>query len=175
MSLSTKLQEFARSSPKDVEASIKAAALLFGFEKLKKQQQKAVEATLCGKDVFVSLPTGFGKSLIYQLLPVCAEELATRKPFGNEFQPFISVVSPFVSLMQDQVASLQGKGFKASLCVTRGNDDTCELDPSTPSFIFASPEALLGVNRWRKVILSDKFRENILALVIDEAHCVVKW
>ena len=104
MSLSTKLQEFARSSPKDVEASIKVAALLFGFEKLKKQQQKAVEATLCGKDVFVSLPTGFGKSLIYQLLPVCAEELATRKPFDNEFQPFILVVSPLVSLMQDQVA-----------------------------------------------------------------------
>ena len=48
---------------------------MFGFSELKKQQKSAVEAALCGKDVFVSLSTGFGKLLIYQILPVCTKEL----------------------------------------------------------------------------------------------------
>jgi superfamily II DNA helicase RecQ len=97
---------------------MKTASQRFGISELKEQQKKAVEATLCGKDVFVSLPTGFGKSLIYQLLPVCAEALAILSPVGPDFKPFIVIVSPLISLMQDQVATLRDKGFKASLCVS---------------------------------------------------------
>ena len=135
-----------------------------------------MKATPCGKDVFVSLPTGFGKSLIYQILPVCAEELAVLKPIGSEFKPFVLIVSPLISLMQDQVASLRGKGFKA-LCVNQ-RDRAQDSDPCACAlqsvYIFASPEGLLRTDHWRKTILSDSFRD-ILTLVIDEAHCVAKW
>ena len=128
LSMSCKLQAFTRSSSKDVEASMKAAAQRFGF---KKQQQKGVEATLCGRDVFVSWPTGFG---IYQFV---------RKP-DLDFWPFVIVVSPLISLMQDQVANLQAKRFKATLRVGRqyGRDDTCELNPTTHPIVFVSPEGL---------------------------------
>ena len=54
------------------DTSVDAAARKFGIDSLKKQQVSAIRAllaTLCGNSVFVSLPTGFGKSLIYQLLP----------------------------------------------------------------------------------------------------------
>ena len=98
--MASKLQAIANSSPKDLETSMKVAAQRLGFSELKKQQENAVKATLCGKDVFVSLPTGFGKSLIYQILPVCAEELAVLKPVGSEFKPFVLIVSPLISLMQ---------------------------------------------------------------------------
>ena len=127
--------------------------------------------------MFMSLPTGFGKLLIYQLLPVCADELASLSPVGPGFKPFVLIVSPLISLMQDQVASLRCKGFRALLCILNqrqrdGQDDPWNLEDS---YIFASLEGLLGVSQWRKIILSDGFRDNILALVINEAHCVAKW
>ena len=177
MSMFSKLQAIASASPEDLQVSMKAAALCFGFSELKKQQRSAIEATLSGKNVFVSLPTGFGKLLIYQLLPVCADELALLSPVGPGFKPFVLIVSPLISLMQDQVASLRCKGFRASLCILNqcqrdGQDDSWNLEDS---YIFASPEGLLGVSQWRKIILSDGFRDNILALVINEAHCVAKW
>ena len=90
----SKLQAFVNASPKDLETSMKTASQRFGVSELKKQQKSAVEATLCGKDVFVSLPTGFGKSLIYQLLPICAKELAILSPVGPDFKPFVLIVSP---------------------------------------------------------------------------------
>ena len=76
----------------------------------------------------------------------------------------------------DQVAALRDKGFKASLCVSH-RDRVLESDPCVLQsvYIFASPEGLRGTDHWRKTILSDAFQENILALVIDEAHCVAKW
>ena len=74
------------------------------------------------------------------------------------------------------MATLRDKGFKASLCVSH-RDRVLESDPCALQsvYIFASPEGLLGTDRWRKTILSDAFQEKILALVIDEAHCMTKW
>ena len=66
-----KLPEIMKASPEGFKASLKAATLQFGVSQLKKQQEKTVEALLCGTNVFASLPTGYGKSLIYQLVPVC--------------------------------------------------------------------------------------------------------
>lgn len=174
--MASKLQAFVNALPKHLETPMKTASQRFGISELKEQQKKAVEATLCGKDVFVSLPTGFGKSLIYQLLPVCAEELAILSPVGPDFKPFVVIVSPLISLMQDQVATLRDKGFKASLCVSH-RDRALESDPLAlqSMYIFASPEGILRTDHWRKSILSDTFQDNILALVIDEAHCVAKW
>ena len=172
----SKLQAFVNASPKDLETSMKTASQRFGVSELKKQQKSVVEATLCGKDVFVSLPTGFREWLIYLLLPVCAKELAILSPVGPDFKPFVLIVSPLVLLMQDQVATLRDNGLRASLCVGH-RDRALESDPRVlqSEYIFASPEGLLRTDHWRKTILSDSFQSNILALVIDEAHCVAKW
>ena len=126
--MTSKLQAFVNASPKDLETSMKTASQRFGVSELKKQQKSAVEATLCGKDVFVSLPIGFGKSLIYQLLPVCAKELAMLNPVGPDFKPFVLIVSPLVSLMQDQVATLRDNRLRASLCVGH-RDHALDSDP----------------------------------------------
>ena len=171
--MAEKIPEVVRASPEAFKASLKEASLQFGVTELKKQQEKAVEASLCGKNVFASLPTGYGKSLIYQLLPLCVKELASKNLFISDFHPFILVISPLISLMQDQVTSLKCRGLNAALCT---REKECEqFDPHNYAYLFASPEAILGDSRWRKTILSSVFQDNILALVIDEAHCIAKW
>ncbi len=78
-----------------------------GFE-LRAKQQEAVLNFVRGHDVFVSLPTGSGKSLCYGVLPWTFDTL--RKTAA---QSIVIVVSPLVTLMEDQVASFTRKGVKA--------------------------------------------------------------
>lgn len=59
----------------------------------------AVMSILQEKDVLLSLSTGYGKMLIYQLLPVTTEEFLRKSKLCRELHPFILVLSPFISLM----------------------------------------------------------------------------
>ena len=86
---------------------------------------------LKGQNAFVSLPTGFGKSLVYQVLPFCTERLL--KGQFTQKTPVVVIVSPLVSLMYDQVAQLS-KNVRA-LCIS-GNQDA-PLESSVASW---SPE-----------------------------------
>ena len=61
------------------ETSLQSILPRFGLTELKNEQKKALFYLLSGKDVFINLPTGFGKSLIYQLSPLVAEELSRRQ------------------------------------------------------------------------------------------------
>ena len=67
------------------DSSVDAAARKFGIDSLKKQQVSAIRVTLCGNS---------GKSLVYQLLPVCAKALVSLRPSDVGFHPFILIVSP---------------------------------------------------------------------------------
>ena len=60
-------------------------------QQAKQQQMDAVQATLSDKNVFISLLTGFGKSLVYQLLPVCAKELSSL--ISTDYHPFVVILS----------------------------------------------------------------------------------
>src|ERR687888_1467969 len=74
--------------------ALTALRSLFGFEAFRPGQDEAVEAALAGRDVLVVMPTGAGKSLCYQLPALMRDDLTV-------------VVSPLVSLMQDQVEGLE--------------------------------------------------------------------
>ena len=78
---------------------------------LKSQQKQAIVAVYEGKDVFVFLPTGFGKSVCFQVLPFLFDHKLGLSD-GSEKRCVI-VVSPLVSLMVDQVRSLKSKGVHA--------------------------------------------------------------
>ena len=80
--------------------------------KLCAEQKQALLHLITGRDVFVNLPTGFGKSPIYQLAPSNVEEMAHLD--GKIRIAIMLVISPLVSLMRDQVQYLQQKGIKAS-------------------------------------------------------------
>ena len=68
---------------------------------LKVEQKQCIEAVLQRKDVFVTLPTGFGKSMIFHLLPLCC-----RCFRAYTTSPLVVVVAPLVSLMEDQIAKV---------------------------------------------------------------------
>ena len=110
---------------------------------------------LKGQNAFVSLQTGFGKSLVYQVLPFCAERLL--KGQFTQKTPVVVIISPLVSLMYDQVAQLSSKNVRA-LCIS--GDQDAPLESSAASWspeirsdaytavegrvthLFGSPEAL---------------------------------
>ena len=79
------------------DEAIRQACLAFGYTALSRKQEMAVRGFLSGKDVFVMLPTGSGKSLCYSALPILFDKIEHRS--GH----IVLVVSPLVALMKDQV------------------------------------------------------------------------
>ena len=79
-----------------------------GLKDLKQQQQGAIMHFISGRDVFVALPTGYGKSLIYACLPQVFDLLL------NKEGPIVIVVCPLIALMEDQVTSFRKLGLSAA-------------------------------------------------------------
>ena len=99
----------ALSFGSDLRAVISEVARKHGYEHLKEEQLSAIEKFVSGHDVFVSLPTGFGKSLIYGLLPAVFDRMR-----GHTAPTSIAlVVSPLASLMMDQKATFLPRGISA--------------------------------------------------------------
>ena len=80
---------------------------VFGHDHLKPVQSEAVQALLQGEDVFITVPTGYGKSLIYQMLPACAAFILERLRKAAASVPLVLVVSPLLALMEDQANKLR--------------------------------------------------------------------
>jgi ATP-dependent DNA helicase RecQ len=88
-----------------------------GYPTPKEEQVQVVEQFLLGRDVFVSLPTGGGKSLCYGCLPIVFDTLRQVKQ-----QSIVLVISPLNALMEDQVGRFSERGLKAAQLSTK--DDT---------------------------------------------------
>ena len=125
-------------------SSLQSILPRFGLAELKDEQKKALFYLLSGKDVFVNLPTGFGKSLIYQLAPLVAEELS-RRNYGNIRSGIVLVISPLVSLIKDQVKGLQQRGIKASF-IGAGQEEANfkEIVNGEMNIVYSSPEMIAG-------------------------------
>lgn len=157
---------------KDVKAALKDRFHLRGF---RPNQLEAINATLAGKDAFVLMPTGGGKSLCYQLPAIVN---------SGKTQGVTIVISPLLSLMQDQVEHLQKLEIQALLvnsevtaeyrrlvmsCLKEQHPHKfCQLLYITPEMINKS-QAMVSAFR-------DLYKRRKLArIVIDEAHCVSQW
>lgn len=145
---------------------------------LKPEQRSSMEAIYDGRDVFVWLPTGYGKSLCYQALPFLMDSKLGFANSEKRLSSSVFVVSPLVALMIDQVKSLRSRGVKCSV-ITSSSDVEKDLlathsSLSSDSLLFCTPEALVR-SKWRDAIGDPVVSGRIVALVIDEAHCVSKW
>lgn len=144
---------------------------VFKLPDFRPNQLEAVVATLCGKDVFVLIPTGGGKSLCYQL-PALVKLGKTK---GTTV-----VVSPLISLMQDQVQHLLDKNIRAGMISLKGTSDERNatfraLTSGQLDLVYLSPEMVNNSARVQKVI-SKLYESGMLArVVVDEAHCVSSW
>ena len=157
------------------ESSFQSVLPRFGVKELKDEQTAALFYVLSGKEVFVNLPTGFGKSLIYQLAPLFAEELSRRQN-GKVRPAIVLVISPLVYLIKDQVKSLQQKGIKASF-IGAGQEEANfkEIVNGEMNIVYSSPEVMLANDRWGEMICSEVYQQNVVTVAVDEAHCITQW
>lgn len=153
-----------RRGPGDGAAKdIRAAAARFGWDTLRPGQAEAVQGLLDGRDVLAVMPTGHGKSAIYQLA-------------GTLLDGVTVVVSPLIALQHDQVEKLEGIGAEQAVAVNSAqrSAETREawedLESGQAEFVFLAPEQLAKdevVGRLREI--------GPTLFVVDEAHCVSSW
>jgi len=134
----------------------------FGYSSFRPKQEEAIRNVLSGKDSLVLLPTGGGKSLCYQI-PALAME-------GTGL-----IVSPLISLMQDQVTALQQLGVRAAfLNSTQSpnaqNEVVQALRKGNLQLLYVSPEKAVS-----PPFLSLLHQAPLCLIAIDEAHCISAW
>ena len=86
------------------------------------------------------------------------------------------IISPLVALMQDQVKKLSSLGLQAAY--VGGNQHSSvlrDIEQGKVTFVFMSPESTLASEKWRNVLASDVYQENLIGIVVDEVHCVTEW
>ena len=153
-----------------VKNCVLEVAQSMGYQDVKEEQVEAVSEFVGGKDVFVALPTGYGKSFCYGCLPGVFERAKGRE------NGIVLIVSPLVALMKDQVASFETKGVSAvHLAGNVSQEVKMEVVSGNYRLVFLSPEQLLTVKKWRIMLQSQVYRVQLVGLVVDEAHCVKKW
>ncbi|KAL1884235.1 hypothetical protein VTK73DRAFT_3219 [Phialemonium thermophilum] len=156
----------------DVRRALKDRFRMSGF---RHNQLEAINETLAGRDAFVLMPTGGGKSLCYQL-PAVVNSGKTRG--------ITVVISPLLSLMQDQVEHLNALNIAAGQLT--GGMDAAARNKVLGAFDQAMPEHFLQllyvtpemVNKSQAFINGlTKLHQNkkLARIVIDEAHCVSQW
>ncbi len=137
----------------------------FGFDSFKGNQEKIINSILSGKDTFVIMPTGGGKSLCYQLP-------ALMKP-GCAL-----IVSPLIALMKNQVDLVRGYSSKdnvahflnSTLSKAQIKKVRADLTAGKTKLLYVAPETLTKQENL------DFFRElEISFIAVDEAHCISEW
>ena len=151
-----------QDSPSAIQPPQKVLKDVFGYDEFRPLQPEIIQNVLQRRDTLVIMPTGGGKSLCYQLPALFFEGLTV-------------VVSPLISLMQDQVTQLQQLGVRAAfLNSTLSHDEYVStadwLRRGKVKLLYLAPEALLRPDTLR---LLDGCRLECLA--IDEAHCISQW
>ena len=157
---------------RDVKAAMKERFHLRGF---RPNQLEAINATLAGKDAFVLMPTGGGKSLCYQLPSIIS---------SGRTNGVTVVISPLLSLMQDQVDHLRQLNIQAFLINSEITAEHRRLvmetlkDPNVEHFIqllYITPEMISKSQAIVNAFQNLHRRKRLARIVIDEAHCVSQW
>jgi superfamily II DNA helicase RecQ len=130
----------------------------FGFSNFRPGQKAAIQAVLSGQDVAVFWATGAGKSICYQIPALYRKKITL-------------VVSPLISLMQDQVHKLNGLS-EANVATYLGSGQPDPMEETNAmasrySLIYVTPEKLLSVGFLDRVANLD-----ICLIAVDESHCV---
>src|SRR5690554_6440542 len=145
-----------------VQQALQVLKQVFGYEQFRDGQETVIEAVLTGRDAVALMPTGGGKSLCYQLPAMLLPGVTV-------------VVSPLVSLMDDQVSALQAMGIAAGAIHSGMQGPEVmevlrQLQDGKIKLLYAAPER----------VLTPAFAERLQTLqvsliAVDEAHCISQW
>ncbi len=128
------------------------------------------------RDVFVNLPTGFGKSIIFQALPLIMDYLFNEQIDQDGQGYIVAVVSPLLYLIAEQVKSLMDLGIQAvNLSDVESEDDRRQVERGCFSVVYGTPEAWLLNQRWHDMLTNPTYSSKLCALAIDEAHVIKQW
>jgi len=137
----------------------------FGFDGFKGDQEEIIKSIMSGRDTFVIMPTGGGKSLCYQLPAVLSEGVAI-------------IVSPLIALMKNQVDLVRGYSSKdniahflnSTLSKAQQKKVKADLVDGTTKLLYVAPETLTKQEN------IDFFSDiKISFIAVDEAHCISEW
>lgn len=154
--LVTRIQEISHSVQLDEQLEQK-----FGYDSFRAGQKEVMLALLARKDCVAIMPTGAGKSLLYQLPLTVTGRLAV-------------VVSPLISLMQDQTLNAESVGFRTVFLNSTVDEDTRaeivhKLRNREYDLLYLSPEGLdAGLARLVGQL-------DVAYVAVDEAHCISHW
>ncbi|XP_062338527.1 ATP-dependent DNA helicase Q1 isoform X1 [Osmerus eperlanus] len=151
---------------KDLEEKLTDA---FQLSKFRPLQLRAINLSMSGKDLFLVMPTGRGKSLCYQLPAVCSEG-------------FTLVVTPLVSLMEDQLMYLKARDVSAVSLNASSSREHAKMvmggmtDPKAPfKMLYVTPEKIakskLLMSRLEKAYQAGRLSR----IAVDEVHCCSQW
>ncbi|HMP30854.1 MAG TPA: RecQ family ATP-dependent DNA helicase, partial [Saprospiraceae bacterium] len=134
----------------------------WGFDNFRDPQQAIIESILSGRDTVALLPTGGGKSLCYQLPALMTS--------GK-----VLVISPLISLMQDQVQSLRKRNILAD--AIHSGMPYEEIDRTMDNFVHGHTRLLyISPERVQTEMFQTRFyMTNVAFVAIDEAHCISQW
>ena len=135
---------------------------VFGYDDFRAQQGAIIDNILHRRDTLAIMPTGGGKSICYQIPALIFEGLTL-------------VISPLISLMEDQVDQLTSLGIRAALLNStlssrEYHDTLAKVHDGTLKLLYMAPETLM-LERTRQVLSGVR----IDCLTIDEAHCISEW
>jgi ATP-dependent DNA helicase RecQ len=136
----------------------------FGYERLRSGQEEAIRLVLSGHDTLAIMPTGSGKSAIYQIAGVLLDG------------PTV-VISPLIALQKDQVESIQAQEqlpeaavLNSTLRAGERRETLQKLDGGELEFLFLSPEQLANPGTFARLM-----EKKPSLFVVDEAHCMSEW
>ena len=146
----------------DGMTSLEALKKYFGYDSFKEGQEEIVYTILEGRDILAIMPTGAGKSICYQLPALL-------------FPGVTIVISPLISLMQDQVSALIDAGIDAAFINSSQSEEQSveivkRLLRGEIKILYVSPERLEN-----KFFMDISHRINVSMITIDEAHCISQW
>ncbi len=151
-----------KTTEKLVQQAKQALNAVFGFQDFRVSQQAIIENVLKQHNTLAIMPTGGGKSLCYQIPAIVFDKLTI-------------VISPLISLMQDQVRQLVEVNVSAcvlnsSLSSQEYQQNLKQLQAGEIKLLFLAPETAL-----QPAVLSMLQEINVACIAIDEAHCISEW
>ena len=134
---------------------------VFAKDQFREGQLEGVTAVLTGRDCAVLLPTGGGKSMIYQIT-------------GLILPGRVLVVDPITSLIDDQISGLAEHGIDRAHGITARNSGQSMCHAENAYFLFVAPERLQR-QKFRDLLAASARSFPVSLVVVDEAHCVSEW